>query len=498
MEQKYQSYVEKMQQIMDLQASIAVLSWDKEVNMPAKGARHRGQQVATLSALVHEKLIDPALEELVNELYDHRAKLDAIPAKNIERSWDTLQRVKKLDEDFVRRRSLTISKAYHGWLEAREANSFQTFQPHLEALLAIKREEADRQGYEDHPYDALLEEFEPGARVAQLDPLFDGVREHLTEFARKIRDRATLNDDFLYQHYPHQLQWDFGLQLLENMGYDFGAGRQDRSPHPFTINFSPQDVRVTTMIRENNFGVMTWSCLHEGGHALYEQGLPVDQYGLPCGKYVSLGIHESQSRLWENHVGRSYPYWQAHFAHLRSAFPEQLATIDARQFYQGINKVVPGKIRIEADELHYHFHVLIRYELEKALISGELPVSSLEEAWNQKYLDYLDVTVEHPNEGVLQDIHWAHGSVGYFPTYSLGSFYAAQFYATAKQEIPELEAQIADSKNGKLLQWLRENIHKHGHFYQAEELCERVTGQFLQYDYFRAYVEEKYGELYDL
>lgn len=498
MEQQYQAYVKDMAAITDLYAAIAVLSWDKEVNMPSRGARFRGQQVATLSALAHERMTAAKLVDNLQTLYENREQLDPIPAKNVLRSWESLQRIQKLDEDFVRRRSLTISKSYHGWLEAREQQSFATFQPHLEALLAIKQEEAERLGYEEHPYDALLEEFEPGARVSQLDPLFAGVRDHLTDFARMIRSKRVLDDSFLYQPFDEQKQWDFGLHLLENMGYDFQAGRQDRSPHPFSINFSPEDVRVTTVVRGDNFGVMTWSCLHEGGHALYEQGLPVEQYGLPCGQHISLGIHESQSRLWENHVGRSLPYWKAHYPELQKRFPQQLQHLSVEQFYQGINKVIPGKIRVEADELHYHFHVLIRYELEKALMSGDLAVKDLETAWNDQYKAYLDVDITHANEGVLQDIHWAHGSIGYFPTYSLGSFYAAQFFAVAKQEIPDLEEQISRGENGALLAWLREKIHQKGHFYQAEELCELISGEGLQYGYFRSYAEEKFGDLYDL
>jgi carboxypeptidase Taq len=496
MSKAYSYYQDQLRTLADLEGAIAGLSWDKEVIMPSKGHPYRSRQIATLAGMAHELKTDPKLVATIDELYQQRADLSEAEAANVLRSWEDQRRSLKLDKDFVMRQSQAISQGYEAWLKAREQNDFSLFEPALATLVALKREEAERIGYEEHPYDALLEEYEPGMTCAQLDPIFAGVREHLTPFAAKVRAAESPDDGFLVGSFDWQKQWDFGLQLLREMGYDFEAGRQDTSPHPFTINISPGDVRVTTVVDTQDFQTMTWSCLHEGGHALYEQGLPADDYGLPRSRAASLGIHESQSRLWENHVGRSRDYWQYYYPVLQSIFPDQLQDISLDAFYRAINKVQPGLIRTQADELHYHFHVLIRYELEKGLVEGSLNTSELKEAWNEAYERYLGVEVPDDRQGVLQDIHWAHGSIGYFPTYSLGSFYAAQFYAQAQQEIPDLQENIRKGDSSALLSWLRKKVHQHGRQYLAPELCRRITGEPLSYEPFREYVERKYGTLY--
>jgi carboxypeptidase Taq len=370
------------------------------------------------------------------------------------------------------------------------------FKDALREMIDIKKEEAELLGYDDHPYDALIDAFEPDAKTDQLTILFKDVREQLVEFVRQLNEKAQVDDSFLYKFYPKQKQWDYGIQMLKVLGYDFKAGRQDISPHPFTTSFGATDVRVTTRIDEHNFGNMTWSCIHEGGHALYEQGLPNEDYGLPSGKYVSLGIHESQSRLWENNVGRSLGFWKSHYGDLQQLFPGNLKNVNLNDFYKGINKVVPSLIRTESDELHYHFHILIRFEIEKGLIEGSLEVDDLDKIWNEKYKSYLDVDVPDDNNGVLQDIHWAHGSIGYFPTYSLGSFYAAQFFNQALKDVPNLTEQIEHGDTSKLLEWLRENIHQYGMTYNADELCEKVTGEKLNFKYFMNYIKDKYYLIY--
>ncbi|MCB0631836.1 MAG: carboxypeptidase M32 [Saprospiraceae bacterium] len=486
-----------MRKLADVEYAIGVLSWDKEVNLPLKGARFRSQQVATLAGIAHDLFTDPDLGKLIEELVADGAELDEAQKRNITLSLRDLKRSRKLDRDFIIRRSQLVSAAYHAWLAARKTNDFSVFADPLAELVAVKREEAEKIGYEHHPYDALLDEFEPGMTSRQLDTLFVEVRERLVDFVRRIREQPEPNDDFLYQTFPKDSQWNYGLALLRKIGYDFDAGRQDISEHPFTINFSPEDVRLTTRVDEHNFATMTWSCLHEAGHGLYEQGLPSEQYGLPLGKYLSLGIHESQSRMWENNVGRSLNFWQAQYPELQSVFPEQLGDVPVTDFFRAINKITPSLIRVESDELHYHFHVLIRYELEKALLEGSLEVADLRDAWNEKYLAYLDLEVPDDRRGVLQDIHWAHGSLGYFPTYSLGSFYAAQFYHQATIDIPDLEQSISQGNTKPLLDWLRENIHCHGQFYSANELCEKVTGARLNFSYFMDYATKKYARIYD-
>jgi carboxypeptidase Taq len=384
-------------------------------------------------------------------------------------------------------------------LNAREANDYALFQPALAKMIENKREEAAFLGYDKHPYNALLDQYEKGANVEKLDNLFIEVREKLVNFAKELRENGKGSPTHFLKHlFPKQEQWNLGIHLLKQMGYDFESGRQDLSAHPFTTNFSAQDVRVTTRINERDVMSMIGSCIHEGGHALYEQGLPIAQYGLPLGAATSLGIHESQSRLWENNIGLSLSYWKANFDHLRSVFPSQLSGISAQAFYKAINQVKPNFIRIEADELHYHLHVLIRYELEKGLIEGSITSENLNNIWKEKYSEYMGVDVPDDKQGILQDIHWSQGLVGYFPTYSLGSFYAAQFFAQAMKEIPNLIIEIEKGNMNPLLEWLREKIHRHGRRYTSEELCTQICGEGLNLKYFMEYAERKYREIYGL
>jgi carboxypeptidase Taq len=257
-------------------------------------------------------------------------------------------------------------------------------------------------------------------------------------------------------------------------------------------------VRVTTRIDENDLANMVWSCIHEGGHALYEQGLSVEEYGLPLGSYLTVGVHESQSRLWENHIGRSLDYWKFNYPTLQDLFPDNLSPVSLEAFYKGINRVEPNLIRTESDELHYHFHIMIRYEIEKELIEGSIEVENLNQIWNNKYMDYLGVKVPDDNKGVLQDVHWAHGVFGYFPTYSIGSFYAAQLYQSVEREIPNLPKLIASGDNSQLLHWVRERIHQHGKQYNAEDLIEKITGESFNFKYFLDYCKRKYISIYEL
>ena len=496
LQKKYQDYVASMQRRTDVEASIAVLSWDQEVHLPEKGGRFRSQQIATLSGIAHEIFTDKKFAKNLASLEKGLDKLELGQAKNVQWTLREYHRLSKQSKEFVVKKSKTISEAYHAWMAARKANDFKVYKKALTKIVDICKEEADLVGYKNHPYDALLDIYEPGAKTKELTKLFKGVREELVKFVKKIKERPQVEDSFLTRNYDKDKQWAFGLDLLKNMGYDFKAGRQDISEHPFTINFSPEDVRVTTRIDEDDFKNMTWSCIHEGGHALYEQGLPTEQYGLPLGQAVSLGIHESQSRLWENNVARSLPYWKAHYKKLKQLFPKNLGSISTKKFYKAINKIEANLIRTEADELHYHFHVLIRFEIEKDLMEGKIKVSDLEDVWNAKYKEYLGVKVPDPKRGILQDIHWSHGSIGYFPTYSLGSFYAAQFFQQAEKEIPDLLATIEAGNNQPLLDWLRVNIHQHGRMYNAEELCQKITGEKLNFKYFMKYARQKFGAIY--
>jgi carboxypeptidase Taq len=496
MELKYDTYVSTMQRIADVEHSIAVLNWDKEVNKPKKGADVRARQIATLSGIAHEMFTNDEFGLQLKELHLNQEKLSPKQFKNICLTLKEYKKTKKLSKEFVERKSKVTSSTYEAWIKAREVNDFGVYKDALKEMISIKREEANLKGWEEHPYDALLDDYEPGFKSSQLDTLFISIRDHLVNFAKEIRSKAQIDDSFLHKFYQKEKQWNFGLSILKNLGYDFEAGQQNISTHPFTTSFGATDVRVTTRIDEHNFGSMTWSCIHEAGHGLYEQGLPIEEYGLPLGKAVSLGIHESQSRLWENNVGRSLPFWKAHYLNLQNIFPGNLKSVNLQTFYKAINKIIPSLIRTESDELHYHFHVLIRYEIEKALLEGTIEVENLNEIWNEKYKEYLGIDVPDAKNGILQDIHWALGLIGYFPTYSLGSFYAAQFFNQAKKDIPNLLDKIEKGKNQELLLWLRENIHVHGQYYTANELCEKITGETLNFKYFMEYIKEKYAEIY--
>ncbi|WP_341841255.1 carboxypeptidase M32 [Chitinophaga caseinilytica] len=493
----YQDYTARMQQIADVRNSVSILGWDQETYLPEKGAEFRGRQITTLSTISHELSTSPALGDLLQELKS-RQDLDDVQRRNVELSAEDFEKQRKYPSSFVAELSTASNAAYHAWIKSRKEKDFSVFEPLLAKMVELKKKEADILGYTGHPYDALLNEYEKGADVSMLDAIFRDVRQSLHPLLQQIALQTPPDKKFLNRLYPKDQQWQFGIDILKAMGYDFGAGRQDVSEHPFTTSFNPLDVRVTTRIDEQDLGNMTWSCIHEGGHALYEQGLPVEQYGLPCGEAASLGIHESQSRLWENNVGRSLIFWQKHYGHLQGLFRANLQAVPIMDFYKAINQVQPSLIRTEADELTYHFHIMIRYEIEKGLIGGDLQTKDLRDIWNQYYLDFLNVKVTDDMHGVLQDIHWSHGAFGYFPTYSLGSFYAAQFFSAARKQITGLDSAIADGRYNGLLLWLRDNIHRHGRYYTSNELCEKVTGEKLNFKHFMAYAQEKYGKMYNL
>jgi len=491
----YNDYQAHMQRIADVKYAIAVLQWDQETYMPPKGAAFRARQTATLSEWAHRLFTEESFKNLLLEL-NSRGDLDAAQKKNVELSWYDYSQQEKLTPEFVRTMSELVSKSYQSWMAARKQNAFAVFAPDLTALLELKKQEANMLGYKGHPYNALLNQYERGATTGLLDRVFTQLQPPLKELLANIAAQPPVKDDFLRQPFAKDQQWKFGMEVLRQMGFDFEAGRQDISEHPFTTNFSSRDVRVTTRIHENDFTSMTWSCIHEGGHALYEQGLPEAAYGLPLGEYTSLSIHESQSRLWENNVGRSIDGWQHLYPLAQQYFPEQLGNIPLGDFYRAINKVRPSLIRTESDELTYHFHVLTRYELEKQLLEGKLAVADIPAWWNGKYKELLAVEPPDDLQGCLQDVHWSHGSFGYFPTYSLGSFYAAQFFHAAGQQVPGLAEEIRKGQFQPLLNWLRINIHSHGRRYTSEELCERVTGAPLDIQHFIQYARDKYKPIY--
>jgi len=486
-----------MQKIADIRYASAVLQWDQETYLPPKGAPIRGQQIATLSELAHEMFIREETGNLLADLMD-KNDLDPRQKKNVELSFEDYNKSRKLPAPFVRKLAEAVNKSFHAWISARKENSFALFQDPVSEIIELKKQEADLLGYEKHAYDALMNDYDKGLTVAETDKIFEALRPELSDLLNRIQQVPQVENAFLNQHFAKDKQWEYGLSILKAMHYDFEAGRQDISEHPFTTNFNSRDVRVTTRIDENDFANMLWSCIHEGGHALYEQGLPVDEYGLPLGEYCSLSIHESQSRLWENCIGRGLNFWQHHYPGLQQKFPEQLGAIDIEGFYKGINKVEPSLIRTEADELTYHFHVMIRYEIEKLLIEGSINAGDIPHYWNEHYLKYLDVKVPDDRRGCLQDVHWSHGSFGYFSTYSLGSLYAAQFYAAISRESASLDSDISNGNTMPVLEWLGQHIYKFGRYYSSGELCRKATGETLNSKYFIDYARAKFNSIYEI
>ena len=495
MENTYEGYKYHLQKIAHLNSVMALLSWDQEIYMPSKGASVRAQQFSTISTMVHELETDMQFENLVNHLLS-KSCFGFKEMKNLQLTKESIEDSKKLSVDFIKRVAIARSEAFQTWEKAREEEEYKTFVPSLKKIVELEREKADLLGYKKHPYDALLNIYEKGLTVDKLEHVFSQVKNKIVPLVQEISNKEQVDDSFLYQYYEKDKQFDFSLELLKFMDYDMEAGRQDLSTHPFTINFNANDVRVTTRVNENDLAEVIWSTIHEGGHGLYEQGLLPDHYGLPSGEYVSLGIHESQSRVWENNIGRAKHWWRFLYPKLQEVFPKQLKEVSLDNFYCAINKVQPSLIRTSADELTYHVHVMIRYEIEKALMEGLVEVEELEELWNEKYTEYLGLTPTKPTEGILQDIHWSHGSLGYFPTYSIGSFYAAQLYAHANKEIPDLEDKLSSGSISDFLRLMRKNIHQHGKLYTAEQLSNKLTGEPLNIKYFLDYTKKKYSDIY--
>jgi carboxypeptidase Taq len=485
-----------MQEIADLQSASSLLQWDQETYMPVGSSSFRARQIATLSGLAHEKFTSGEISDLVSGLLELDL-LDPLYRRSLLRIRKDLGRKEKLNRDFVEKLSQSTSTAYQYWEKARQSNDFNLFSSHLNALVQLKKEECGLIGYEVHPYDVLLDEYEPGMKKTRLDEIFYNLLPQLRELLDRIKSAPDQpNDKFLHGQFDSKVQWEMGIKILSEIGYDFNRGRQDISTHPFTITTSPDDVRITTRISENNIQEMLWSCLHEAGHAMYEQGLSAKDYGFPGSEAASLGIHESQSRLWENQIGRELPFWKAHYKTVQQSFPNEFKSIGLNEFYKAINLVEPGFIRTNSDELTYHFHVYIRFKLECLLIEDKLQVSNLEEAWNSLHQEYLGIMPKNCLEGILQDVHWSHGSFGYFPTYSLGSLYAAQFYNSAVKQIPNLESQLSEGDTAQLLQWLEKNIYEKGRLYDSEEICEMATGSGLNPNIFMSYLTKKYQSVY--
>jgi len=494
---QYQEYQERMRKLADLGNLVAIARWDQEVNMPEKGNQFRAQQLGTISTLHHEHATDPEFLKLVDQLASNN-DLNFKQKRNLAQTQKDLDKARKLSSDFVYRLSTTTAEAHQSWLKAKEANDFYQFAPMLNKIVDLNLEKAELYGYQDHPYDALMDDFEPELTINEVEPTFEEAKKALKPLYDKIQEKPKPNNDFLFQHFDPEQQTQLNKRIIYDLGYDLQAGRLDFSEHPFTISFGPEDVRITTRLKSNNLAESIWSTIHEAGHGLYEQGLSVEDYGLPSGTTIGLGIHESQSRLYENNLAKSLPFVKAYLPTMQQFFPEQLGNVSVEEFYKGINAVEPSLIRTASDEITYHFHIIIRFEIEKALVEQKIKPQDVREMWNEKYKQYLDIDVPSDREGALQDVHWSHGAIGYFPTYSIGSFYAAQFFNQASKDVPDLNNQITYKEFQPLLSWLRENIHHQGNLYSSHDLCKKVTGAPLNFDHFKNYAYQKYEDLYGI
>ncbi len=493
----YETFVERLHELADINHAQGLLSWDQETYMPPRGAAMRARALGTLAGLYHERLTAPELVALVADLKGTELTGDA--AVNVREIDRQQSRSLKLPKKLVVDLSQTESLGHEAWIEARQKSDFALFLPWLEKIVALRKEVAERVGYEGAMYNALLDEYEPYARAEQIAPIFAQLKAQLVPLVEQIAATGLYPArGVLDQAYPIEQQELFGRQVLADLGFDLEAGRLDLAVHPFCSGTSRDDVRLTTRYSADWLPGSLFGTIHEAGHGLYEQGLPADASGTPAGASVSLGIHESQSRLWENVVGRSKAFWTHYLPKLQALFPQQLRAVDLDAFYAAVNQVEPSLIRVEADEVTYNLHILLRFELECDLIEGQVAVAELPAAWNERMEQYLGIRPPNDGLGVLQDTHWSCGLLGYFPTYALGNLYAAQFSYQAHQDLPDLEAQIAQGALGPLKTWLNEKIHARGARATASELVEEVTGAQLSADYFIDYLWEKFGALYGL
>jgi carboxypeptidase Taq len=500
--QAHDSLVRELRETALLASVGSLLDWDERTQMPPAGGEHRAGQASLLARLVHERLTSPRVGGLLDEVQAGLPKsgpgADSDAAVNVRETRRRYDRARKLPASLVEELARTTVLAQQAWDQAKKANNFPGFRPWLEKVLHLKRQEAACVGAASgNPYDALLDEYEPGETAAGLKRTFDALRPPLVELVRRIVDSGRKAPaEILERHYPAVAQQRLARDAAAAVGFDFSAGRLDVSAHPFCSGIGPGDTRMTTRYDEQYFGDAFFGTLHETGHGLYDQGLPPEHFGTPLGDAVSLGIHESQSRMWENLVGRGRPFWRLFLPKARALFPQALEGVSEDDWYFAVNDVRPSLIRTEADEATYNLHVMLRFELEQAMLRGEVSADDVPAAWNEKMCEYLGQTPPDDTRGCLQDIHWSAGLVGYFPTYTLGNLNAAQFFEAARRDVGDLDAMFARGEFAPLLAWLREKIHRHGRRYTARDLARRVTGKDLSAEPLLRHLRGKAAELY--
>ena len=489
--------LKRFHDMQDIEAALGVLWWDLQVMMPPGGAGPRSRSIATLESLAHEMLTDAELGDLIDELSadealspDQRASLRVLRRER--------DKAIKVPPDLVRALSEASSSTYQTWVECRPNDDWEGFEPHLRKMFELKKQEADALGWEESRYDAMLDNFEPAAKSSEVEAMFNDLVDGLGPLVDAVLGAAGEPPEFVHGEYDPGRQEAFARWLAEHTGFDMDSGRLDKSPHPITFGLAPTDVRQTIRTDPSNTLSAVYAAMHETGHALYEQGIPEDLYSLPVGRAASFGIHESQSRLWENQVGRSKAFVSFLLPKLKEYFPQELGMTTPDEFYRGVNHVKASLIRVEADELTYNLHVIVRFELEKAIFNDELDVTDLPDAWDAAMDKHLGLRPETNADGVMQDVHWPQGFMGYFPTYTIGTLYSAAFFEKASDELPDLEDDLRRGETRRLLEWLRAKVHSEGYRKEPQDLASDVYGEPPGAQPFLRYVRAKYTELYDV
>jgi carboxypeptidase Taq len=498
MSEKLNQLKEILGEVSDLNHAASVLEWDQQVNMPQGGGEARGQHLATLGRISHEKSTSDEVGKLLESLKQEFAGVDSDDAALVRVAARNYDKTTRVPAEFVAEQALVTTAAFEAWAEAKGKSDFSIFQPHLEKVMDLVRKYASYFPPAERPYDVLLDNFEPGMKTSDVKVIFDALRPQQVKLIKDLRAARQVKDNFLRKKYSEKKVWEFNQTIIANFGYDFSRGRQDKAAHPFETSFSVNDVRITNRYEPENPLATLFSGMHEAGHAMYEQGINPAYERTPLANGVSSAVHESQSRMWENLVGRSLPFWEHFFPELKKIFPSQLDGVSAKSFYKAINKVEPSLIRVNADEATYNLHIMLRLELEIAMLEGSVAIKDLPEIWNAKMQEYVGITPPDDARGVLQDIHWSAGLFGYFPTYALGNLVSAQLWEKINEDIRDLDDQIRKGKFDALLAWLREKVLVHGHKYDPQDLIQKVTGSKIDSAAYVRYLTKKYSDIYGL
>ncbi|WP_281887116.1 carboxypeptidase M32 [Paenibacillus sp. YYML68] len=500
-ETKWTSFKQYLKKMKSYEEAIGLIYWDMRTGAPKKGLGARSEVVGELSGELFKLSVSDEMAAYIDYFTEteHAARLSDIDRRIVAECRKELDRSRKIPPARYQEYVVLTSQSESAWEEAKEKSDFDSFRPYLEKIVAMNLEFIELWGYEGHKYNTLLDMYEPGMTVSKLDQVFGALREQVVPLLSDIQSSPHRPDtSFLRQSFDKEKQKRFSLFILEQMGYDFEAGRLDETVHPFATGLNPGDVRITTRYLLDDVNSALFGTIHEGGHALYEQNISMELLGTPLCTGTSMGIHESQSRFWENTIGRSRPFWSRYFRDVQQHYPGQFDQVTAESFYLATNEVKPSLIRIEADELTYNLHIMIRYELEKALFDGSLQVADLPSAWNEKYREYLGVTPSTNGEGVLQDVHWSAGLFGYFPSYALGNMYAAQIARTLDRELGGMDTLVAEGRLLPIKEWLADRIYRHGKSLTPAEIIQRVTGEELNPAYLVDYLRAKYSDIYKL